>query len=90
MDQEKIRPRRTCLGCGAKDDQGRMIRIRAAVSGELIADKSGLGRGGYLHPTEDCWDRFSRRKSVHRAFHVEIAKRAREKLVEELRERYGE
>jgi hypothetical protein len=50
----------------------------------------GNGRGGYLHPVHSCWQAFLRRKSLHRAFHVEIGKDVREKIILELRERYGE
>jgi uncharacterized protein len=91
------RPRRTCLGCGAREDKCRLIRLRAGAQGELIVDDSGAGRGGYLHAALECWEKFRRRKSVYRAFHVEIGKSAKEKLVEALeklvealKERHGE
>jgi predicted RNA-binding protein YlxR (DUF448 family) len=82
-------PRRTCLGCGARDDQSRLIRLRAGDRGELSADGSRLGRGGYLHHGHECWEQFLKRKSVYRAFHAEIGRSAREILVQELKERYG-
>jgi len=83
-------PRRSCLGCGARDDQNRLIRLRAGDRGELTADDSRLGRGGYLHRAQECWEKFLRRKSVYRAFHAEIGKGAKEALVRELKERHGE
>ena len=83
-------PRRTCLGCGARDDNTELIRLRAGAEGELIRDDSGSGRGGYLHRGKVCWEKFTRRKSVYRAFHVEISKTAKQKLVEALREQHGE
>lgn len=67
-----------------------MIRLRARTQGELIADESGAGRGGYLHRTQGCWEKFMRRKSVYRAFHMEIGKCVKEKLVQVLKERHGE
>jgi predicted RNA-binding protein YlxR (DUF448 family) len=82
--------RRTCLGCGAKDDKIQLIRLRADVQGELIADDSGAGRGGYLHRAQECWEKFTRRKNVYRAFRVDIGKNARQKLVEALKARHGE
>jgi len=60
-----------------------MIRL-AADNGALQTCSSGKGRGGYLHPARQCWDAFVKRKSVHRAFHVEISREAREKLVQNL------
>lgn len=83
-------PRRSCLGCGAQDDKVQLIRLRISGDGELIADDSGAGRGGYLHRAHECWQKFMRRKSVYRAFNVEISKSAKQKLVEALKERDGE
>jgi predicted RNA-binding protein YlxR (DUF448 family) len=77
------------LGCGARDEQGKLIRLTAADQ-ELKIDRQGPGRGGYLHPNEACWQRFLRRKSVYRAFHVEINRSSKEKLVQQLRERNRE
>ena len=78
------------MGCGARDDQNRLIRLRVGGQGELTADDNRLGRGGYLHRAQECWEKFLRRKSVYRAFHVEIKKGTREALVQELKERHGE
>ena len=83
-------PRRTCLGCGARDDQSHLIRLRVGARGELIADNCGTGRGGYLHRARGCWEKFAGRKSVYRAFHVEIAKTVKQDLLEALEERYGD
>jgi predicted RNA-binding protein YlxR (DUF448 family) len=83
-------PRRTCLGCGAQDDKSQLIRLRAGAQGDLIADDGGAGRGGYLHRAQHCWQKFARRKSVYRAFHLEIGKSAKQMLIEALKERYGE
>ncbi|MGH7930317.1 MAG: YlxR family protein [Candidatus Binatia bacterium] len=83
-------PQRTCLGCGARDDKRQLIRLRAGAPGELIVDDSGAGRGGYLHRSQECWEKFKRRKSVYRAFHIEIGKTVKEKLVDSLKERHGD
>jgi len=50
----------------------------------------GSGRGGYLHKSEGCWEAFVRRKSVYKAFRVEIGREARKKLIHALREKYRE
>jgi predicted RNA-binding protein YlxR (DUF448 family) len=67
-----------------------MIRLCAGAQGELIVSEKGAGRGGYLHRDQDCWEKFARRKSVYRAFHMEIGKSVKRRLVEALRERHGE
>src|SRR5262249_54460972 len=84
------RPQRTCLGCGAKEEQDKLIRLMVGEQGELKISRLADGRGGYLHRAGSCWQPFFREKSLHRAFHVEIGKDAREKIIRELVERYGE
>jgi predicted RNA-binding protein YlxR (DUF448 family) len=84
------RPQRSCLGCGRRDEQGRLIRLVAVDQTALKIDKQANGRGGYLHAAEECWQAFVRRKSLHRAFRVNIDKDAKNKLVEELKQRYLE
>jgi len=80
-------PRRTCLGCGRTDDQAVLLRIALREDGEPEIDRLGKGRGGYLHAAEACWELFLRKKSVYRAFHKDIDRAARERLVLTLRER---
>lgn len=80
------RPERTCLGCGGRDDQNRLIRLAVSGDGQLIVDRH-LGRGGYLHRNRQCWQMFVRRKGHYRAFHVEVSKVTKEKLFNELESR---
>lgn len=84
------RPQRTCLGCGARDDQNVLLRIVALGNGELQLDRQGKGRGGYLHKAEGCWQAFLRKRSLHRAFRLEIGRESREKLILTLRDRHWE
>ena len=84
------RPQRTCLGCGARDDQINLVRIIIGADGELITDSRGYGRGGYVHHRHDCWQAFLRRKNTHRAFRVNISKEAKQKLIQVLSEDYRE
>jgi uncharacterized protein len=79
-------PRRTCLGCGKRDDQAALLRIVIQETGDLAVSRLAKGRGGYLHAQEACWDLFLRRKSVSRAFRAEVARGARERLIVGLRE----
>jgi predicted RNA-binding protein YlxR (DUF448 family) len=78
------------LGCGAREEQNKLIRLVVGEGRELKLDRWANARGGYLHPARRCWQAFLRRKSLHRAFHVEIGKDAKEKLIRELTERYRE
>lgn len=81
---------RTCLGCGLRDEQNQLIRLRIREGGRLSADENRAGRGGYLHRARECWEKFVKRKSVYRAFHTEIARDAKQALVQELKVRYGD
>ena len=83
-------PKRTCLGCGARDDQSKLIRLVLGPKGELSIEGRGYGRGGYLHRVQECWLAFLKRKSCYRAFHKEISKGVKEQLIERLNEVYGE
>ncbi len=84
------RPELTCLGCGDRDNKGNLLRLVATPSGELIVDQMGTGRGGYLHEMETCWKAFVGKKKVYRAFHLEIGREARGKLIQVLRDRCRE
>jgi predicted RNA-binding protein YlxR (DUF448 family) len=59
-------------------------------NGELRPDRSGGGRGGYLHAARVCWQAFLKKRSHYRAFRGEIDKEAKEKLIRELSERHLE
>ena len=83
-------PERTCLGCGIRDDKENLLRLVATSGGELHLQKMGSGRGGYLHVCEVCWEAFRGKKRLYRAFHVEIGREARGKLIQELRNRCWE
>lgn len=65
-----------------------LLRLVAQGNGELQVDRQGKGRGGYLHKGEGCWEAFLRRKSLYRAFHLEIGREAREKLILTLHDRH--
>jgi predicted RNA-binding protein YlxR (DUF448 family) len=79
-------PQRSCLGCGKTDDQTKLLRIVIQENGELEINRLEKGRGGYLHRAEACWELFLRRKSVFRAFRVEVGKPAKERLIVSLRD----
>ncbi len=81
------RPERTCLGCGVRDNKGNLLRLVVAPSGELIVDQMGTGRGGYLHEKGTCWEAFLGKKKLYRAFHLEIGREARGKLIQGLHDR---
>ena len=80
------RAERTCLGCGARDDKDKLIRLAVTDQDQLRVD-SYRGRGGYLHRDPSCHKAFVNRKGHYRAFHVEISRTAKAKLIDDLAER---
>lgn len=80
-------PLRTCLGCGSVDQQSALIRIVRDNTGQLGLDakRRAGGRGGYLHPTPECWTRFTQRKGPVRSFRAAVDRPARAALVAQLR-----
>jgi predicted RNA-binding protein YlxR (DUF448 family) len=74
------------LGCGKRDNQGELIRLSLTHQGQLILDRIH-GRGGYLHRSASCWQSFLTRKGQYRAFHAEVDRAAKEKLIELLKDR---
>ena len=81
-------PERTCLGCGARDRKELLLRLIVNAAGQLEVAAQGQ-RGGYLHRRAECWCGFVNRKSHFRAFRLEVAKPAKEKLLRELKDHVG-
>ncbi|MBF0476793.1 MAG: YlxR family protein [Deltaproteobacteria bacterium] len=65
-------PFRTCLGCRDKKDKAGLIRMVLDPSGSrrVLADGPARlpGRGGYICPSPQCYDRAVKRKAFHRAW----------------------
>jgi len=72
------------MGCGTRDDQDQLIRLALTDEGRLIVDNKKKGRGGYLHRSPECWRAFVGRKGQYRAFHMEMTRATKERLVHEL------
>ena len=56
------------MGCGARAAKSDLLRLVAAGD-DIVPDATARqpGRGAYLHPGPDCWDRALRRKALARA-----------------------
>lgn len=82
------RPQRTCMGCGARDDQEHLLRM--AIDGDRLVLDRERGRGGYLHAQPQCRRLFVAKKGHYRAFHAELTRAMKEKLIDELESRERE
>ena len=52
-------PQRTCIACRESTGKRALIRIVRSADGRIAVDESGKanGRGAYLHPVRECWER---------------------------------
>lgn len=69
-----MEPVRTCVGCRSRAPRSSLLRI-VALDSELVADPSATrpGRGAWLHPTDECFDRAVKRRAFGRALRVDGA-----------------
>lgn len=63
-----------------------MVRLVRDADGRLRIDptRRAGGRGGYLHRSADCWDRFANRKGVVPALRATVSRSARTALLSDL------
>jgi uncharacterized protein len=58
-------PIRSCIGCGRKAPQGRLLRF-AAVDGQLVPGGGVPGRGAYTCRRLACFERAVSRRAFNR------------------------
>ena len=78
-------PIRSCVGCGARDAQGALLRVVFAA-GALAADprRRAGGRGAYLHRRAACGDAFVARRGAVRSLRATPPRPEREQFVRAL------
>ena len=84
----RTEPTRTCVGCGARDAQSAMVRLRRGPDGIVVATPSGgCGRSAYVHPGAACIAGLARSKGMGRSLRITVAKETRLDLMRILDER---
>lgn len=73
MTKTRTQPVRTCVGCGSRDAQARLLRV-VAVDGRPIPDPRRRlpGRGAYVHYGAECVDRGARRGGFARGLRTAV------------------
>jgi len=74
-------PIRTCVGCGERAPQDRLVRF--VVRGQdltLDARRRLAGRGAWLHRDPACWNAFVQRRGTVRSLRAAPSRVAREAL----------
>ncbi|WP_100345509.1 YlxR family protein [Compostimonas suwonensis] len=66
-----MEPVRTCVGCRARAPKSSLVRIVAQES-QLVVDTASRfpGRGAWMHPTLECFDKSIGRRAFGRALKV--------------------
>jgi len=72
-------PQRTCVACRAKRPKRELVRIVRAPNGDVAVDETGKrsGRGAYLCPTKECWQRALSEGHLNRALRVSLTNETR-------------
>src|SRR5437763_164916 len=75
-------PVRTCAGCRQERSKREMVRVVRSVDGSVAIDPTGKlnGRGTYMCPTDECWDRAIRSGSLARALKITLEPSDRARL----------
>ncbi len=52
-------PQRTCIACRETGDKRGLVRVVRSAEQRVLVDESGKanGRGAYLHPVRECWEK---------------------------------
>ena len=85
MRPRKI-PLRKCTGCGEMKNKRELIRIVRSQEGEFSLDKIGkkAGRGAYICPNSECFQKAYKYKGLERSFKQAIPAMVFEQLKAEL------
>ena len=78
-------PQRTCVGCGQRDDPGRMLRFGQDGAGVLAIVAAPIsGRTAYLHRTLECRAGLVKRRTVNRSLRTGVATDQKARFVRDL------
>ncbi len=75
-------PQRTCVGCREVKTKRELVRVVRTPEGNIELDSTGKknGRGAYVCPTRDCWEKALTGKQLERTLRSNISQENREEL----------
>ena len=84
MTQHKHVPQRTCIACGAKGDKREFIRVASSPDKGICiaAARDEGGRGAYLCPRKECWEKGLKGSRIERALRATLTNEDRAALLE--------
>lgn len=85
MAEKKI-PMRKCLGCNEMKPKRELIRAVKSPEGEISLDLTGKksGRGAYICPDKDCFDKARKGRRIERALETKIPEEVYDEMLKEL------
>ena len=86
MGASKKIPVRRCVGCQEMKNQKEMIRVIRTKEGEFLLDATGKknGRGAYICPSKECFQKAVKNKGLERSFKQSIPAEVYEALEKEM------
>ncbi len=86
MSGKRKMPVRQCVGCQEMKNKKEMIRIIRTNEQEFLLDTTGKknGRGAYLCPDPECFEKAVKNKGLERSFRQAIPKEVYEMLKKEM------
>ena len=85
MSTKKV-PLRQCIGCGEMKGKKEMIRILKTEAEGIVLDATGRknGRGAYICPRMECFQKAVKNKGLERSFKMPVPKEIYESLEKEM------
>ena len=86
MGANKKIPVRRCVGCQEMKNKKEMIRVIRTKEGEFLLDATGKknGRGAYICPSKECFQKAVKNKGLERSFKQSIPAEVYEALEKEM------
>lgn len=79
-------PMRKCVGCGEMKPKKELMRVLRTDENDFVLDTTGKknGRGAYLCPSKECFDKAVKNKGLERSFKQAIPAEVYERLEKEM------
>ncbi len=79
-------PLRQCVGCREMKPKNELIRVIRTPEEQVLLDTSGKmnGRGAYVCPSKECFDRAIKTNAFNRSLKIQISDEIYDKLSREL------
>lgn len=86
MSNTRKMPQRKCVGCQEMKNKKELIRVIRTAEGEFLLDATGKknGRGAYLCPSRECFQKAVKSRGLERSFKRAIPKEVYDALEKEM------